>query len=857
VLTLYRACLRLYPGDFRDEYARELTLVLADRLRDESSAILRVLIVLHALLGILIEAPLEHLRVLAADARYAVRLLRRETSVTLAATGMLALGIGAATLVFTLANAVLLRPLPFPSADRLMAIDEHNPADGRYTDTIAYPNFVDLRAQAGSFEQMGVYAEGKSALRHPDGNEPMWLAAVTDGFLPSFGIAPALGRFFTAEETVPNGPKVAILGYGLFERRFGADPGIVGRAIETVDGRFTIVGVMPRGFRFPDSADLWVPLGMDPNGRRSDYFLTAVGRLRPGVSVAEAHAEVAALMAQIKRAHPPNNGWSGRVQPLRSVLSESYRTAIVLLFAAASLLLAIACANVSHLLLVKASARAREMAVRTAMGATRRRLLRQLVTEGLILGAIGGGAGACLASLGLPALLALVPVQLPRWLDFSVDGRVLAFGIGLSIVTSLAFACLPALNLSRRSILNRLKEAGRATTSSPRQQRVRHALIVLELAVALTLLAGASLTARSFMAVRGQPLGYQPRDILSLSIDYPEEKYPGGAAARALADRVRAEVSTLPAVAAVGFTSGIPLNSTWGRLYTVEGRERPLEQMSFANHIVIAPGFFRTLELPIVRGRDFTDADFDARHLIVDRRFADAFFPGGDVLGRRVRFGPPAGGEPWYTIVGVAGDSRHGTLKGQTRYNLYLPYGRELSVTSLIVRGVPGASSLAADVKARLRAIDREIATDRVFTLEQLADRNAWQDRFLAVVSTSFAILALLLAAGGFYAVLAYAVSLRTHEIGVRMALGAVASDVRRMIVSQALRLAAAGMALGLCGAAAVGFVMRTQLYEVSPIDPVTFVVAPAVFLLTALASAVVPARRATQVDPLVALRHE
>ena len=856
-MRFYRTCLRLYPGDFRDEYARELTLVLRDRLRDEPSAIMRVVIFLHALLGIVIEAPLEHLRVLSADARYALRLLRREPGVSLAATGMLALGIGAATLVFTLANAVLLRPLPFPGADRLVSIDEHSPADGRHSETIAYPNFVDLRARAGSFEQMGVYAEGKSALRHPDGNTPVWLAAVSEGFLPSFGIAPALGRFFLPEEAIPDGPKVVILGYGVFERHFGAEPGIVGRAIDTVDGRFTVVGVMPRGFRFPDSADLWVPLGMDANAGRTDYFLTAVGRLRAGVSASEANAEVATLMAQIKQAHPPNNGWAGRVQPLRSVLSQTYRPAIVLLLTAASLLLLIACANVSHLLLVKASARSREMAVRAAMGATRRRLLRQLITEGVILGAIGGAAGAFLASLGLPALLALVPIQLPRWLDFSVDVRVLGFAIGVSVVTSLAFACLPALTLSRRSVVNRLKEVGRAVTSSPRQQRIRHALIVLELAVALTLLGGASLAARSFLAVRGQPLGYEPRGILSMSIDYPEEKYADGAAARALVDRLRAEVSALPGVASVGFTSGIPLNSTWGRLYTVEGREQPLEQTAFANHIVIGPGFFRTLELPIVRGRDFTEADFDARHLIVDRRFADAFFPGGDAIGRRVRFGPPAKREPWYTIVGVVGDSKHGTLKGQSRYNLYLPYARDLSVASLIVRGASGASSLTADVKARLRAIDPEIAVDRVFTLEELADRGAWQDRFLAVVSSSFAILALVLAAGGFYAVLAYAVSLRTHEIGVRMALGAMASDVRRMVVRQALVLAGAGLVLGLTGAATVGFLMRTQLYQVSPFDPVTFVVAPAVFLVMAVASSVLPAMRATRVDPLIALRHE
>jgi len=856
MLTFYRACLRLYPGDFRDEYARELTLVLADRLRDESSPVLRLAIWLHALLGILIEAPLEHLRVLAADARYAVRLLRRETSVTLAATGMLALGIGAATLVFTIANAILLRPLPFPSADRLVSIDEYNPADRRNGDTVAYPNFVDLRGRARSFEHIGVYADGKSAIRHPDGNEPVLLAAVSEGFLPAFGVAPALGRFFTAEETVPNGPRVAILGYSLFERRFGADPSIVGRALNTVDGTFTIVGVMPRGFQFPNLCDLWVPLGMDANGPRTDYFLSAVGRLREDVSSHDANREVAMLMAQIKQQHTPNNGWIGRVQPLRDVLNAGYRPAVVLLLAAAALLLAIACANVSHLLLVKASARAREMAVRTAMGATRRRLVRQLVTEGLILGIIGGVAGAFLASLGLPALLALVPIQLPSWLDFSADGRVLAFAVGLSLATSLAFACLPALNLSRRSILNRLKDAGRAVTASPRQQRLRHALIVLELAVALTLLAGASLAARSFMAVRGQPLGYQAGSILSMQLDYPGDRYPDGAAARTLVDRLRAELSALPGVRSVGFTTGIPLNSTWGRLYTVEGRDLPLEQMSFANHIVISPGFFRTLELPIVRGRDFTDADYGLPHLIVDRRFAEAFFPSGDAVGRRVRFGPPKSREPWHTIVGVAADSRQGTLKAQARYNLYLPYSKDVSLSSLIVRtAAPG--TVLPDIRARLRAIDREIATDRVFTLEELADRGAWQDRFLAVVSASFAILALVLAAGGFYAVLAYAVSLRTHEIGVRMALGAAAADVRRMVVSQALRLAGAGLALGLAGAAVVGFLIRTELYQVSPIDPVTFVVAPAVFLLTAIASAILPTRRATRVDPLIALRHE
>jgi len=858
MLRIYRAFLRLYPGEFRDEYGRELSLVLADRLRDESSALARVLVWLHALAGIVVEAPVEHLRVLGADVRHALRLVRRETATTTAAVLILALGIGAATLVFSLANGLLLRPLPYAASDRLLALDEYSPGDSKENGTVALPNYADIRARSRLLDEVGVYIPSGATIRGDQGAEVIRTATVTDGALRALGVQPVYGRLFTRDEALPTAPRVVIISQQLHQRRFGSDPAVVGNVLETLNQRYTIVGVMPAGFHFPDVAEAWFPLRMDPaKSPRTDYFLQGVARLKDGVTVEQADAEMRAMLNQIHAEHQPNNGWVGRAQPLRAKLSAQYRDGVLTLLAAAGVLLAIACGNVANLLLVRASARRREVAVRTALGATRRRLIRQMITESLVLGAFGGAAGVLLARLGVPLLLSLVPIALPRWLDFSIDGRVLAFAVLVSIVTSVVFGTIPALGLSRTAVVETLKSAGRGLSTGRPQRRLRNLVVIAELALSMTLLAGASLAARSFFALRMQTLGYHSSDVLSFDLDRSERGYPTPAAQRALLDRLRTDVGAVPGVESVAFTTGAPLDDGWGRIFTIEGRPVPLEAMTFVNHVVVTPGYFSTLGMPLQQGRDFTGADFDARVLIVSRAFAARHFAGGSALGKRVRFGPPKADEPWHTIVGVVADARHGQLKGEDRDSVYLPFAAEMMPGVMLVRAASDPKPLIGAITDRIHGIDKDIAVASALTLDEIVDRRAWQDRLLAVLFVAFAALALTLAAAGFYAVLAYTVSLQTHEIGLRMALGASAGGVRRMVMRHAMALAASGLAIGVVAAAALAYLLRTQLYQVSPLDPVSYAIAPVIFLLTGALAAYLPGRRATRVDPLVALRHE
>jgi putative ABC transport system permease protein len=858
MLEFFRLCLRLYPGEFRDEYGRELGLVLADRLRDEASWPGRWLVFLHALLGVFIEAPIEHLRVAADDVGYALRLVRRETAMTATAVLMLALGIGAATLVFSLANGLLLRPLPHIDSSRVVALDEISPTDPQEHDNLNLPNASDIQARTRLMEDVGIYGTMVANVRGGPGADAVEAATVTEGTLPALGVQPLLGRLFTRDDCLISAERVVIISEELHRRRYGSDPAVIGKMLETLNSRYRIVGVLHAGIHFPGRADAWFPLRRDvARETRSDYFLAGVGRLKSGVTAEQADAEMRALLEQIHREHEPNNGWIGRARPLRTTMAAGYRSGVLTLFAAAGLLLAIACGNVANLLLVRASVRRREVAVRAALGASRRRLVRQLVTESLVLGAAGGVLGVLLARAGIPALLSLVPIDLPRWMDFSIDGRVLAFAVLASLVTSLAFGMIPALGLSHTSVVETLKDAGRGLTAGRAQRRLRHILVVAELALSMTLLAGASLAARSFLAVRMQTLGYRARDVLSVSFDRSQKTYATAEAQRALLDRMSGEVASVPGVEAVAFTTGAPLNDGWGRIFTIEGRPQPLEEMTFINHVVVTPGYFSLLGISLQQGRDFGPQDYGAKALIVSRSFAERHFSGDTALGKRVRFGPPKNEEPWFTIVGVVADTRHGVLKGDDRDSLYLPFSPDFIPGVMLVHASTDPRRLLAAVKDRIHSIDKDIAIGAALTLEDLVDRSAWQDRLLAVLFVAFAAAALTLAATGFYAVLAYTVSLQTHEIGLRMALGASASGVRSMVMRQAMRLAGCGLAIGVAAAALLAYGLRTQLYHVSPLDPVSYAIAPVVFVTTGLIAAYLPARRATRVDPLVALRHE
>jgi putative ABC transport system permease protein len=860
VLRLYRGFLRLYPAEFRAEYGRELCLVFKDRWREERSLPRLLLVWFHAVLGILTEAPREHYQMIVQDLRYAFRIMRKDAVVTAAAIAILALGIGSTTLVFSLANGLLIRPLPYPEPDSLVAVTEYSPTDPSESRSINFLNYLDFRARARSLEDIGVYSIDEFPIRGEGDAERVPAAQVTDGVFRVLRVSPVLGRFFTREEDLPNAPKVVVLSEELWQRRYGRDPKILGRELDTGNDRYTVVGVMPADFHFPDRAQIWFPLQMDPaKATRTDYFLHSVARLKPGVSSAQATAEVRSLLEQIHRENPvTNNGWHARTVPIRDYVAGRYRTAVLTLLAAVGLLLLIACANVSNLLLVKASARVREMALRTALGATRRRIVRQLVSEGILLGVAGGGLGVLLAYLGIPALLALIPIDLPRWMVFSVDHRVLGFALALSLLTSVVFGIAPALGIFGGNLTDTLKEGGRGGGAGRRQKLLRNGLVMGEVALSVTLLTGAGLMVRSFLALRTQSLGYRSEHILSLDIGYPEKRYSDGAPARALLHRLTEEVSSLPGVTSAAFSSGVPLNDGWGRIYTIEGRPVPLKDMPFVNHVVTTPGYFRTLGIPLLKGRIFTEADYDAPHVvIVGESFVKKHWPHENAIGKRIRFGPPAKNEPWHSIVGVVADSRHGQLKGEDRPNVYLPYSSDFSLSSLLVRTSADPLQLVKTIRDRIVGVDHDIAISRVFSLEQIVDRAAWQERFFTVLFGGFAVLALVLAAVGLYATLSYTVSLHTHEIGIRMALGASASRVRGMVMRQGLALAGAGLLVGIIAALALTRLLKTQLYEVSPMDPATYFTAPVVLMLIALLAAFLPTRRATEVDPIIALRHE
>jgi putative ABC transport system permease protein len=856
-LRLYRGVLWLYPGEFRAAYGHELCLFFLDRCREERSSAGVLGVWPAAAYGVVSQAPREHWAMILQDLRYAARRLRHDALTSSAAVAILALGIGATTLVFSLINGLMIRPLPYPHLDRLVAVEEWDPKDANEAKRVSFLNYLDLRARAHRIDDLGVYESGSVALR--DGGEGAIVASatVTDAVFGALGVRPLLGRTFTTAESTFHGPQVAVIGENLWRRRYGAAPRILGRVLHIDDLHCTIVGVMPASFSFPERAQIWTPIQMDPSEphARTSYHLRAVARLHPGVGVAAATAELQSLLAGIHRENPAsNNGYQVRAVPYHEFMTGDYRRPVLLLLIAVALLLLIACANVSYLLLVKASARGREMAVRTAIGATRARLIRQLLVEGLLLALAGGALGVVLAAMGTKALVALIPIQLPLWMDFSLDLRVLALALGLSLATTLLFGLVPAFVSFDRNVAEAVKD-GPGGGTRRRHRRLRNVLVMTEVALSFMLLAGAGLAIRSFLALRTQSLGYQPEHVVDLSLAIPEDRYPAGPRYRALQFEVRRAVASLPGVRDVAFTSGVPVNDGWTRIFTIEGRPLPLEKMPSVNHIVTTPEYFHALGIPLLEGRLFNEGDWDRPLLIVTRTFAHQFWPRERVLGKRVRFGPPTANEQWYTVVGVVADSLHGELRDHQHTNVYLPYNNRFASSELVVRCSGNPEQLIPGLKRQVMSVDRDLAMNRGYTLVELLDLDAWRDRFIAFLFAGFAVLALVLAAGGLYAALAYTVALQTHEIGIRMALGASAARVRSMVMRQGATVLLAGLAIGLAAALALTRMVAGELYAISAVDPLAYTLSAAVLLAAGLAATSLPTRRATQIAPAVALR--
>ena len=802
------------------------------------------------------------------DVQYTLRSLTRQPLFYAVVILTLALGIGANAAIFTVVNAVLLRPLPYPDPGRLMMVWTYNPRQGFDKDVSTYPNFEDWRRASQSFERLSGFSGASVTLTGSGDPAQIRGARVTHEFLDTMQVRPALGRPFGPEHGRAGGERVVILAHGLWTRRFGADPAVVGRGILLNGISHEVLGVMPASFAHPSDAEFWVP--MAPVGQfqslftaRGSFWLSVIGRLKPGVSEAAAQAEMDGIAARLEREYPSNAGLGVRLVPLHDELVGDVKRPLLILLGAVCFVLLIACANVANLLLTRAASRTREVAIRVALGAGRRRLTRQLLTESLVLGVMGGIAGLALAAWTTELLRSLAPPELARLSDVGVDRVVLAYTAGATLLTSLLFGLVPALHSSRRDVGAALKEGGRTGTDS-RSGRLRTTLAIGELAVALVLLVGASLLVRSFLALSREDPGFATDGVLTLRLQLPAAKYDQPARVAAFHEQLIERLRALPGVqsAAAGSTlllSRLPNSAS----IAIEGRP-PLPgdaQNIPVPYDSVSPEFFTTLQIPLRRGRFFSHADGpDAQQVaIVNEAFVRRFYPNEDPLGRRVTFGNPGGpNTQWQTIVGVVADTKRGGFGRDPWAEIYFPMRQAPDRrVYMFARTTGDPLALVAAAQAAVWSIDRDQAIAGIRTARELLSQQEANRWFTTLLLGLFAAVALVLAMIGIYGVIAYSTAQRTQEIGIRLALGADQRSVMRLVLAHGLRIAAAGLGLGLLAALPLTRVLSGLLYGIGARDPVTFVAVPLALLVVALAACWIPARRAMRVDPLIALRAE
>ena len=804
------------------------------------------------------------------DLAYAFRSLRRAPGFTLMAVTCMALGIGVTTTIFAVVHGVLLRPLPFPDSDRLVVVYAANPERDLWEVNISRPDYLEWRDRNRSFERLGMWTWSTitfSGGTQGDGEaERVDAADVSPELFPLLGVRPQLGRGFLPGEDVPGRDRVLLLSHALWQRRFGGDPSIVGRTITADSLPYTVVGVMPQGFQFPEEGLAWRPLAgdalLDDHGSR--FYASAIGRLRPGSTFEQAKADMAAISRALEREFPEGNtGWEAQLVPLREELVGDLRRPLLVMLGAVACVLLIACANVANLLLARGTARRRELAIRTAIGAGRGRVVRQLLTESLAIASLGGVLGGLLAVLGVQLASHVFPGGLPFFVTLRVDAVVLGFVVLVSAASGALFGSLPALRASDFDPAPTLRESAAGAGESRARHRARAALVVAEVALSLVLMTGAGLLIRSYRALDRTELGFDQRGILSMRVTLPSAEYGDEARRATFYEELLARLARLPGVEAVGSAEGVPF-SGWDVQYgiTVEGRApAPTGQEPDAHAQQVTPGFFRAIGARILRGRGFTMADRapDSPVVVVNESFARRFFPAGDALGRRVKTGSFDGPDPWGTIVGVVSDWRHYRLPQPMGPAMYYAYFQAPGPTqTLVLRSrLEDPSTLMPAVRDVLRQLDPDVPPYSVATFEQMMARTVSQQRLQGRTLGAFAALALLLAAVGLYGVIAYSVTQRAREIGLRVALGASRSEVVRVVVAQGARLVLVGIVLGLAVALPASRALAALLYEVRATDPTTFLGVPALLAAVALLASAVPAFAAARVDPQVALRAE
>jgi putative ABC transport system permease protein len=807
------------------------------------------------------------------DIHYAARVLRKSPGFTAVAVLAVALGVGANTAIFSVVNAVLLKPLDYRDPGQLVLIN-HNYKKLDLRASVSVPGYLHYRDNAKSFSDVAAFSQLNVNMTGEGEPERVQGMAVTANLFQTLGAQAAKGRTFTAEENKEGNNRVVVLSDAFWRRRFaGLD--VIGKNVALNGENYEIVGVMPRGFQFgrefaPTGPDLWAPITftqqqLDPNTNLTNEFLGVVARMRPGVRAEQAQAEMNSIADELRRQYMPGmdeSNWGLLVTPLEEFVVGMIRTALWILLGAVGFVLLIACANVANLLLARAAARQKEVAVRAALGASRWRVVRQLLTESILLALAGGGIGLLLAVWGVDLLLKLNDNGLPRAYDIGLDRNVLLFTLGVSFVTGVVFGLAPAFQTSRVSLHDTLKEGGR-TGRAGVSQRVRGALVVAEISFAVVLLVGAGLLIRSFMRLEQVNPGFEPRGVLAMMVSLPGNKYASDSSRAAFMRQMLEQVRALPGVKSAATITTLPMSGfNQSGSFGIEGRPTPRGQDSpHGDRWMASDDYFQTMGVPLVRGRFFDAHDTGEAPgvAIIDEAMARKYWPGEDPIGKRIAFEGTQQQPKWREIVGIVGHVKNDGLEGESRVQYYVPYAQRSGSPNLfvVVRADGDPASLAPSVRGAIAGVDRDLPVYRVTTMERMVADSLAQRRFSMFLLGSFAFIALALAVVGLYGVMSYSVAQRTHEIGVRMALGAQGRDILKMVVGQGLLLIAAGLAIGLAGAFALTRLMTSLLFGVSATDPLTYVGIALLLATVALLASYLPARRATKVDPLVALRYE